>query len=253
MSAERVILSIEDQPDSLIGVVTELRASGMQVVQVSDLAEAKEVVRRRRFDLLLVDLRMPDGNSFRVEGGLEFVKAMRSRDYGARNASTPFAIVTAYAHNITREPLLGLKGFMGVISKTDPVIPFLSASVESVLPWFPQMIKIAVPDYIVEDLVVFEGFEDELGNFQVVVGKWPYGETVPVRADSLPPELQQELAYGVRPVFAWAKVNIETENASEVRPHHFRLEPQDREKEMEFDWREHGVDRRAGKSSKGEA
>jgi hypothetical protein len=115
------------------------------------------------------------------------------------------------------------------------------------------MTEIPVPDYIVEDLVVFEGFKDKFGNYQVVVGKWPNGETVPVHTDSLPAELQQELAYGVRPVFAWAKVNIEAENAAEVRPHHFRLEPQDHEREMEFDWKKDGVDRRTSKSGKGDA
>jgi CheY-like chemotaxis protein len=63
-----------------------LEAAGHQVVLASDGKEAISKLRRRAYDLMVLDIMMPEMNGYEV---LEQVRAMPSR------ASTPVIVVTA--------------------------------------------------------------------------------------------------------------------------------------------------------------
>lgn len=78
------LLVVEDEPDLAQAVQDHLRARAHAVDVVATLEEAEAAVRTTRYDLVLLDLRLPDGD------GLSLVRGMR--DGGA---TTPVLIVTA--------------------------------------------------------------------------------------------------------------------------------------------------------------
>lgn len=78
------LLVVEDEADLAEAVVDHLRAAGHAVDLAALLDEAKAAVRVTAYDLILLDLRLPDGDGLTLLGDL--------RD---RGAATPVLIVTA--------------------------------------------------------------------------------------------------------------------------------------------------------------
>lgn len=78
------LLVVEDEPDLAHAVLDHLRALAHAVDLVSTLEEAEAAVRGTRYDLVLLDLRLPDGD------GLSLVRGLRDR-----GSATPVLIVTA--------------------------------------------------------------------------------------------------------------------------------------------------------------
>ena len=66
------VLLIDDDPGIVFGFTKYLSKSGYQVVDASCLAEAQEAVSTERFDAVLLDLNLPDGN------GLEWIDQLRA-------------------------------------------------------------------------------------------------------------------------------------------------------------------------------
>jgi two-component system phosphate regulon response regulator PhoB len=66
------VLLAEDDPDIRHLVSAKLLRSGFDVIETADGAEALAAIRRRRPDLVLIDLRMP-----RLEG-LEVLRELRA-------------------------------------------------------------------------------------------------------------------------------------------------------------------------------
>jgi DNA-binding NtrC family response regulator len=66
------LLLIDDDPGIVFGFSKYLLKSGYQVVDASCLAEAKEAISTERFDAVLLDLNLPDGN------GLEWIDELRA-------------------------------------------------------------------------------------------------------------------------------------------------------------------------------
>lgn len=67
-----VILLLEDEESVNRGISFTLTKEGYEVVSCSTVKEARKEFRRRRPDMLICDLTLPDGN------GLDFVKEVRS-------------------------------------------------------------------------------------------------------------------------------------------------------------------------------
>lgn len=78
------VLLVEDSAQTVSFVVEGLAARDHMTTAVSTAAEGHEAVQESRFDVLLVDRMLPDGD------GLDFVKALR-----ANGTSTPVLFLTA--------------------------------------------------------------------------------------------------------------------------------------------------------------
>jgi DNA-binding response OmpR family regulator len=85
MGTQQAILLIEDDTNFARILETQLRRSGFDVNAVRDVAAGLQCLLRRPFDLVLVDVRLPDAN------GLEVVPRLR-----AIVPATPFLLITAY-------------------------------------------------------------------------------------------------------------------------------------------------------------
>jgi CheY-like chemotaxis protein len=60
------ILLVEDHPDTLLGVQKLLQANGYNVTTAGDVKSALESGRAIRFDLLIADIGLPDGDGRKV-------------------------------------------------------------------------------------------------------------------------------------------------------------------------------------------
>lgn len=78
------LLAVEDEPDLAHALLDHLHAHGHAVDHAGTLEEAEAVVRATRYDLVLLDLRLPDGD------GLTLLRGMRDR-----GSTIPVLIVTA--------------------------------------------------------------------------------------------------------------------------------------------------------------
>lgn len=79
------ILIIDDEPNTRLNFRLALELEGYQVAEASGGAAAREQLLGERFDLVILDLRMPGTD------GLQLLEQMRGK-----NMSTPVVIVTAY-------------------------------------------------------------------------------------------------------------------------------------------------------------
>jgi PAS domain S-box-containing protein len=99
------ILVVEDNPDIVIGLQDLLQHDGYAVSIAGTCADARAQIRARRFNAVLLDLQLPDGD------GTEVLKEMQQLD-----ASVPVVILTAH---ISPERTVGslIKGAFGYLTK----------------------------------------------------------------------------------------------------------------------------------------
>jgi two-component system alkaline phosphatase synthesis response regulator PhoP len=83
-SQERVILIVEDEVAIRAALAESLRLDGHRVVEAGTLAEGRALLAAQLPDLVLLDVRLPDGN------GLELLREIR-----ARGAEVPVLVLTA--------------------------------------------------------------------------------------------------------------------------------------------------------------
>ncbi len=67
----KTILMVDDEPAVLFGYARYFAKAGYETAEAGTLAEARRSVTSRRFDAVLLDLNLPDGN------GLEWIRALR--------------------------------------------------------------------------------------------------------------------------------------------------------------------------------
>jgi len=79
------VLVVEDNPDLVMGLQDFLYHDGYTVTVAGTVADALELVRTRRFNVIILDLGLPDGD------GLEVLRETRRSD-----SSLPVVIVTAH-------------------------------------------------------------------------------------------------------------------------------------------------------------
>ncbi|MFA9463116.1 MAG: response regulator transcription factor [Velocimicrobium sp.] len=77
------ILLIEDDKPLSNGICLAIKTNVISVIQCFDLHTAKEQYRKMHFDLLILDINLPDGN------GLDFLKELK------QTPSTPVILLTA--------------------------------------------------------------------------------------------------------------------------------------------------------------
>lgn len=80
-------LCVEDDPDNRDVLATLLRLRGYEVTTARTIAEALNLAEQQRFDLYLLDRKLPDGD------GIDLCKAIRAFDAGI-----PIIFCSAYAY-----------------------------------------------------------------------------------------------------------------------------------------------------------
>jgi len=102
---ERQVLVVDDEPDIRELLELTLAKMGLGVVAVGSIAEAREALKRGRFELCLTDMRLADGE------GLELV-----RHIGGLDNDLPVAVITA--HGSAENAVAALKaGAFDYVSK----------------------------------------------------------------------------------------------------------------------------------------
>lgn len=84
---KRIALVVDDEPDIRELLEITLTRMGLETRLAADIAEAKALLGRERFDLCLTDMRLPDGN------GIDLV-----RDMQRHHSNTPVAVITAHGN-----------------------------------------------------------------------------------------------------------------------------------------------------------
>ena len=87
------ILVIEDEPDIRRNLEYNLGREGFNASSVGSLDEANEKLKSKKFDLILLDLMLPDGS------GLELCKKIKSN---SETEATPVVILTAKDDEVDR-------------------------------------------------------------------------------------------------------------------------------------------------------
>jgi PAS domain S-box-containing protein len=86
----RRILHVEDDPD-VVTLISAMLGDAAEVASVATLEEARSVLRRETFDMVLLDIGLPDGS------GLDLLPEMRAPD------GTPVPVVLFTAHDVPGE------------------------------------------------------------------------------------------------------------------------------------------------------
>ena len=84
---KHLALVVDDEPDIRELLEITLTRMGLETRLAADIAEAKALLGRERFDLCLTDMRLPDGN------GIDLV-----RDMQRHHSNTPVAVITAHGN-----------------------------------------------------------------------------------------------------------------------------------------------------------
>ncbi len=108
----RDILCVDDNPRNLFVIGAMLRAAGHRAVECASGAEALEILRTQKFDVVLLDMVMPEMD------GLDVLNRLRER--GGLNAATPVIACTA---NVLPDQIESYRkaGTAGVLAK--PIDP----------------------------------------------------------------------------------------------------------------------------------
>lgn len=80
---KQTILILEDDEDLAEGICLSLDSKELEFIRCSRIEEAKGLMEKRAFDLLILDINLPDGS------GLEFCRQVR------RSSRVPIALLTA--------------------------------------------------------------------------------------------------------------------------------------------------------------
>lgn len=104
----RRILLAEDDPVSALACMMLLDRNGAEATHVRDGRQALEALRRQPFDLILMDVQMPDMD------GVEATRAIRAGRAGEAARSMPIIAMTAYAMTGDRDNFLeaGMNGYI---------------------------------------------------------------------------------------------------------------------------------------------
>jgi len=105
----RVLLA-DDNPTNRKVIELILRASAAQVVSVENGAEAVDAWRCGRFDVILMDLRMP------VMGGIEAIRRIRAEEDARALPRSPILVVSANSSPQDRHDSVGA-GADGLLAK----------------------------------------------------------------------------------------------------------------------------------------
>ncbi|MFN3523222.1 MAG: ATP-binding protein [Phenylobacterium sp.] len=117
------VLAADDNPTNLLVLEHLLSALGWRVCKASGGREALEALTNESFDLVLMDIQMPEMT------GIDVLQALRARP--GPNRSTPLIAVTADAMTIGGEGYMDL-GFAGFVTKPVNVSSLVTAMMAAV-------------------------------------------------------------------------------------------------------------------------
>src|SRR6185437_12060089 len=86
-SEQPVVLVVDDEPDLLELVSLTLSRMNLKTRTAADLTAARKLLKNERFDLCLIDMRLPDGD------GLDLVAWIQEN-----RANVPVAVITAHGN-----------------------------------------------------------------------------------------------------------------------------------------------------------
>jgi CheY-like chemotaxis protein len=91
------ILAIDDDEDTIEGLLSEFDLLGYSFEIAQTLADAKEKLRHKKYRVLFVDLRMKDNDdgAIKNDGGLELIRKLRKGRLGSINQHTDYVIISA--------------------------------------------------------------------------------------------------------------------------------------------------------------
>ncbi|NJL58220.1 response regulator [bacterium] len=110
-----VVLLVDDTPDNLIVAETTLNYHGAAVYTASSGSEALRLLNDIQPTVILLDIRMP---------GMDGWKVFENLRANPQTASIPVIAVTAYAMDRDRDEVLA-RGFDGYIAKPFDVMAFI--------------------------------------------------------------------------------------------------------------------------------
>src|ERR1051325_11828750 len=93
------ILHVEDDPDVRLLIAGSLQAFGYMVVTAGTVAEAMQLARDLRFDLCILDVRLPDGS------GIDLCRQLRDLQ-----PNVPVLYYSAYASDSEQKEALSVCG-----------------------------------------------------------------------------------------------------------------------------------------------
>lgn len=113
------VLFVEDEPQNVRVTQARLQRSGHQTKFATNVSEAETLLRNERFDVLVVDIRLPDKPEgvLDFDGGLTLIKQLRGGVYGEENRATPFIILTGQKRSLDLGGVQRLGGCLGVEKK----------------------------------------------------------------------------------------------------------------------------------------
>lgn len=133
MNTKRRILLVEDEPSLVMTLGDLLASDGHHVRPISDGQEGFEVACQHEFDLLILDVMLPNKNGFDI-----------CREVRARGVQTPILMLTARGQVIDK--VLGLKlGADDYLTKPFEAMELL-ARVEALLRRTPAAAAVKLPD-----------------------------------------------------------------------------------------------------------
>ncbi|MEM7612136.1 MAG: sigma-54 dependent transcriptional regulator [Pseudomonadota bacterium] len=205
-SARQTVLIVDDEPDirDLLGMTVS--AMDLETKTAGDIASAKEKLSKRRFDLCLTDMRLPDGD------GLQLVQYIQQQYPGL-----PVAVITAHgsveaavnalksgAFDFLSKPLdlNNLRGIISTALQLDDATPDSaakllgnSAVMDGVRNVIDRVARSQAPVHI----------RGESGTGKELVARMIHdasgrreGEFVPVNCGAIPPELMESEFFGHR-------------------------------------------------------
>ena len=101
----RRILVVEDHVDSRDLLTMSFRLVGARVLAAASLAEAQRGVDRFRPELVVCDLKLPDGT------GLDFAVWLRARPT-SHGRDTPCIALTGFDHHVPPDRVIGFDAYM---------------------------------------------------------------------------------------------------------------------------------------------
>ncbi len=129
----KAVLVVDDESDIRELLVVTLSRMGVDAEGASSVAEAKQALERRAFDLALTDMRLPDGE------GLDVLRHI-AEHYG----NTPVAVITAYGstENAVAALKAGAFDYLSKPIKLEQLRPLVMSALK--LPKHPQSRRVAV-------------------------------------------------------------------------------------------------------------
>jgi CheY-like chemotaxis protein len=114
------ILAVEDERQSIYSALVEWRLRGYDVTRVTNLLDARAVLSKSKFDLVVADVRLPptdDETKIDQFGGVDLIRDLRAGRVGRMNKKTPFMIVTAQIGSLSHTAIKAFGDCIGIFDK----------------------------------------------------------------------------------------------------------------------------------------